>query len=230
MASIRIVRERGYSAGIVTNSFFATTEEDAELWLEPLVELGISDLSLSDDAFHYADDAANFARNAYKAAQRLGLPTGTIELEEPTVRRDEEGKGEPIVGGGVVFRGRAVDKLTGGLPRKPWDSFTECPFETLDGAGRIHLDAYGHVHLCQGVSMGNIWETPLPELVPAFDPQANPITGPLLRGGPAQFVREHGVPHEDGYVDACHLCYKARLALIERYPEWLAPPQVYGLA
>jgi hypothetical protein len=31
-------------------------------------------------------------------------------------------------------------------------------------------------------------------------------------------------------VDECHLCYLARLALIDRFPEYLGPRQVYGLA
>ena len=30
------------------------------------------------------------------------------------------------------------------------------------------------------------------------------------------------------YVDACHLCYEARCALRERFPEHLAPLYVYG--
>jgi len=30
-------------------------------------------------------------------------------------------------------------------------------------------------------------------------------------------------------VDACHLCYRTRQALLERFPEYLAPRQVYGL-
>jgi hypothetical protein len=42
-------------------------------------------------------------------------------------------------------------------------------------------------------------------------------------------MREFDVPHEDAYVDACHLCYRARQALLDRFPEYLAPRQVFGL-
>ena len=47
-------------------------------------------------------------------------------------------------------------------------------------------------------------------------------------GGPAELVRVFGLPHESGYVDACHLCYEARCALRERFPEHPGPPNVYS--
>ena len=37
------------------------------------------------------------------------------------------------------------------------------------------------------------------------------------------------LPHEDAYVDECHLCFLARKALLQRFPQYLAPKQVYGL-
>jgi hypothetical protein len=77
--------------------------------------------------------------------------------------------------------------------------------------------------------MGNLWEKPLRELLATYDPDAHPIAGPLLRGGPARLAEEHRIPHEGGYVDSCHFCYSMRKALIERFPEHLAPRQAYGL-
>ncbi|MBC7264577.1 MAG: hypothetical protein H5T64_09540 [Chloroflexi bacterium] len=66
-------------------------------------------------------------------------------------------------------------------------------------------------------------------LVAAYDPDAHPICGPLLRGGPARLISEYDVEHTAEYVDACHCCYVTRLALLDRFPEYLAPRQVYGL-
>ncbi|MBN1889883.1 MAG: radical SAM protein [Thermoflexales bacterium] len=231
--SVRLARGAGFQVGVVTNSYFATSEEDAELWLGPLAKLGIADLSLSDDAFHAADLQDNPAKRALRAAQRLDLPVGSICIEEPTVETVAEpaqGKGEPVVGGGVMFRGRAVEKLINEeLPRRPWETFTECPHEELVHPARVHLDPYGHVHLCQGVSLGNAWETPLSQLVKDYDAAAHPICGPLIRGGPALLAKTYDVEHEAGYVDACHLCYLVRRSLLERFPQFLAPRQVYGL-
>jgi hypothetical protein len=128
-----------------------------------------------------------------------------------------------------MFKGRAADKLTEDLPRRPWQEFTECPHEDLRNPGRVHLDAYGNVHLCQGLSMGNTWETPLSKMVGQYDANSHPICGRLINGGPARLAEEYDVPHEDGYVDACHLCYRVRLALLDRFPQYLAPRSVYGL-
>jgi hypothetical protein len=105
----------------------------------------------------------------------------------------------------------------------------ECPYEDLASPSRVHVDAYGNVQICQGISMGNCWITPLSELVRDYDAQKHPICGPLLRGGPIRLVEEYGLDLNDEYVDECHLCYTARLALLDKFPEHLAPRQAYGL-
>ena len=169
---------------------------------------------------------------ARKAADKLNIPVSSISINEPKVemRSDSEyEKGEPVIGGGVVFRGRAVETLIKGLPRKNWEELIECPYEDLKGLGRIHVDPFGNAQICQGLSIGNFWETPLSELIKNYDPDKHPICGPLFRGGPAQLIKKYGVEHEEFYVDECHMCYKARLALIDKYPQYLTPRQVYGL-
>jgi hypothetical protein len=90
------------------------------------------------------------------------------------------------------------------------------------------VDTYGHLHVCQGLVIGNLWQRPLREIVADYDPGHQPIIGPLLEGGPVALVERYGLPHEEAYVDACHLCYLARDALRPRFPELLAPGQVYG--
>jgi len=229
---IRMARELGFQTGVVTNAYWATSAEDAELWLRPLAELGVADVSLSDDAFHHGAVAESPAKVALAAARALGLRAGTICIEAPRVERIAgagQGRGALVVGDGVMFRGRAVEKLTAGLPRRPWDEFTRCPHEDLREPSRVHIDPYGHVHLCQGLTMGSLEEAPLPSLVRGYDPLSHPICGPLLRGGPALLAREYDIDLEPGYVDACHLCYHLRLALIDRFPQYLGPRQVYGL-
>ncbi|GAH85948.1 unnamed protein product, partial [marine sediment metagenome] len=165
-------------------------------------------------------------------AKKLGLPVDSICIEKPTVKtgRDKEhNKGAPVIGGNVMFRGRAVEKLVEGLPKKPWKEFTECPEEDLKDPKRIHLDSYGNVHVCQGLSMGNMWEIPLSKLVKNYDADLHPICGPLLKGGPALLAKEYNIKHDDEYVDACHFCYLIRLALLDEFPKYLAPRQVYGI-
>jgi len=231
LAGIDLARERGFTSGIVTNAYWATSREDARLWLGPLRDRGLKALSLSDDALHYGDAKGVHAERVIAAAEDLGMTAKTIATERPTVETaDADADGPPRIAGGVMFRGRAADKLTDGLPKRPPAELARCPHENLADPGRVHVDCFGHVHLCQGLTLGNLWQTPLAELVKGYDPQAHPIVGPLVRGGPVRLAAEHGVALEEGYVDECHLCYRVRLALLERFPAYLAPRQVYGLA
>lgn len=228
---VRLGREKGCKVGVVSNAYWATAVEDAGLWLKPLHEQRIDDLSLSDDEFHYDDSEDSPAKRALAAARRMGMDADSICIEGPLVCASpdpEAPKGEPIVGGGVMFRGRAVEKLTGGLPRRPIESFTSCPHEELENPSRVHIDSFGHVHVCQGISMGNLWQTPLSRLVKDYKPLSHPICGPLIRGGPDQLAKEYGIDLPDDFVDECHYCYEVRKALIDRFPDYLAPRQVYG--
>jgi hypothetical protein len=229
--AVKASREAGFDVGIVTNGYFGVSEDDARLWLEPLSNLGISMLTVSDDALHRGNDTDSPALKAFAAAQKLGISTSTICVDEPSVSPPGAApgeKGEPVVGGGVMFRGRAVEKLVGGLPTRPWDTFDECPHEDLETPSRLHLDCYGNVLLCQGISIGNMWKTPLPALLTKYEAGNHPIFGCLEEGGPSELVRRYGLEHEDGYVDACHLCYRARTALLDTFTDYLQPLQVYG--
>jgi len=231
LEGIKIARSRGFKAGVVTNAYYATSEEDAGLWLKPLQESGLSSLSLSDDSFHYEEEDSP-AKRALSAASGLGIPVSSIRIEKPTVEiglDKNQVKGAPVVGGGAMFRGRAVEKLVEGLPQRPWGELTECPYEDLRDPWRIHIDSYGNAHLCQGLSMGNVWDNPLSTLFRDYDVDRHPICGPLARGGPALLATEYELQHQEKYVDACHFCYLLRLALMEKFPRYLVPRQVYGL-
>jgi MoaA/NifB/PqqE/SkfB family radical SAM enzyme len=227
---IKLAKKEGFKVGIVTNSYWATSIEDAEVWLKSLVELDIDNLSVSNDTFHYENVDESLSKIAEKASKNLKLPVGTICIDEPTVKIDEaQEKGEPVIGGGAMFKGRAVETLIKDLPKRPWEELKECPYEDFKGLGRIHIDSFGNAHICQGLSIGNFWEKPLSELIKNYRADSHPICDPLNQGGPAQLVRKFDVEHEDQYVDECHLCYHTRLSLIDKFPQYLTPKQVYGL-
>lgn len=230
---VRQSRSRGYKVGIVTNGYFATSEENARLFLEPLAGPGISDLSVSDDVFHYEEREENAARQAFRAAKEIGIPAAILALDPgasgPGSRGTsrEERKGV-ITGGSIVFRGRAAAKLSRYAELKDWRQFTSCPYEDLENPSRLHVDAYGNLQICQGISMGNIWEQPLDERVRNYSPSAHPICGPLVRGGPVELARKLGyMPPSTGVADACHLCWLARKSCREKFPGILEPAQVY---
>jgi len=232
LQGLREAKESGFKTGVVTNSYWATSVEDAELWLKPISEIGISELSISNDAFHYGTEELNLSKTAEKAVKSLNLPSSSICIDKPTkeegIDKDQE-KGEPVIKGGAMFRGRAVETLTENLPRRSWEEMNKCPYEDLEGLGRVHVDSFGNVHICQGLSIGNMWQTPLSEIINKYDAKTHPICRLLINGGPSQLIREYEIEHEDNYVDECHLCYLARMKLIDKFPQYLAPKQVYGL-
>lgn len=222
--------EMGMDVTIVSNSYYATSVEDAEEWLRPFKEAGVKTFSLSEDDFHGGTDDDEIPPNkAFIAAENLGLNVDKICIEPPGSMYDDKRPGEPILGGGVRFKGRAVEKLADdSLPKQNWSVFIECPDEDFINVGRLHLDPYGNLYACQGLCVGNVNEKSLAEIIADYDPESHPVIGPLMRGGPAELIREYNLPVTGGFHDACHACYVARKHLRSRFPDVLAPSQVYG--
>ena len=227
LEGLELAGRMGFKVSVLSNAYWATSIDDAALALRLLKQRGLAAISVSDDALHYGEAPGEHARRVEQAAAQLGMSAKVLCTAHPEAVQVEPPRA-PTIKGGVMFRGRAADKLAGGLPLCRWDSFTKCSHEKLDDPRRVHVDCFGHVHLCQGLTMGNLWQAPMRELVRNYRPADHPIVGPLLVGGPAELARRHGVPHEDGYVDECHLCYRVREKLLQRFPQYLAPLLVYG--
>lgn len=250
LAGTREAQRAGFSVGVVSNAYWATSVEDAMEWLKPFAGL-LNDLSVSSDLYHYNEAMSRQAKNASAAAKQLGIPLGVIEIAQPQVanpvsvvanhhrdshettieiKRGDDLRGQlPRGESGVMYRGRAVAKLATGASKESWIQFTKCPHEDLRDPGRIHLDPLGHLQICQGISIGNLFQTPLREICETYDPDAHPIVGALLSGGPAELTRHYDLAHAENYADACHLCYESRILLRGKFPEILNPDQTYGI-
>jgi hypothetical protein len=225
---IELARALSLEAGVVTNAYFATDDRAADLWLRPLAELGVSDLSLSTDAYHGSGEEKEMVQRAKRAAENLGMPVGVIEIED--VRRHSCATPEDESKGQICFRGRAAAVLAGKAKKKPWRTFDACP-EKPPEIERVHVDPYGNVLFCQGISVGNAWKKPLKRIMSDLDPQKHPIIGPLIRGGPACLAGKFGVRPKRAYADACHMCYEVRCELRNRrgVRGILVPDQLYGV-
>ena len=139
LEGIKMSHERGFKSGVVTNSYWATAVEDAALWLKPLVQQKVADISISDDAFHHGEDEDTPAKTALAALKSFGTSGKSICIEKPTIEINlDQEKGAPVIGGGALLRGRAVEKLLEGLPKKHWEEFTECPYENLKDPESSH--------------------------------------------------------------------------------------------
>ncbi len=229
LAGVRLAKEAGFEVGIVSNSYWATSEADAVEWLRPFAGL-IDDLSVSSDEYHYDEKLSRQARHACAAAEQLGIPIGTISIAKPEALDPAAVIGQlPESESGVMYRGRAAVKLGGKAQQHPWSQFSTCPYEDLRDPGRVHVDPLGNLHICQGIVIGNLFQMPLTEICAHYDPDQHPVAGPLLRGGPIGLVEDYGVNHRAAYADACQLCYEVRRDLRDRFPDILAPDQVYGV-
>jgi hypothetical protein len=229
LAGVRMAHERGFTAGIVTNSYWANSERDALEWLRPFKGM-ISDLSVSSDLFHFDELMSAQAKNAQAAAKELGIPIGVISIAQPEAEDAPSASGQlPTGDSQVMCRGRASSTLVDKFAYSSWDQFDECPFEDLRDPGRVHIDPLGHLHICQGISLGSLFQQPINDICANYDPDTHAITGPLLAGGPAELVQRYDLDLRESYADACHLCYLAREALRERFPDILTPDQMYGV-
>jgi MoaA/NifB/PqqE/SkfB family radical SAM enzyme len=218
----------GFQVGVVSNSYWATDADDALACLEPFAGL-VQDLSISSDRYHYDEALSQQANHASLAADRLGIPIGVISIAQVEATDAGAAVGQlPLGESDVMYRGRAAEKLVPQAERRPWGEFAACPYEDLREPGRLHVDPFGNLHICQGISVGNLFRTPLSEICETYDPESHPITGPLLAGGPVELVRRYGLAHQEAYADACHLCYETRRVLRARFPETLTPDQMYG--
>ena len=219
----------GFQVGVVTNGYWATSERDALEWLRPMVGY-LDDLSISHDGYHGSEDNGQRAEIALMTAQRLGIPSATICISQPEDFATEPARGQlPPGESGVSYRGRAAHTLASRAGSQPWETLSTCPHEDFREPGRLHVDPFGNLHICQGLMLGNLFRSPLAEILKRYQPEKHAVIGPLLEGGPAALARRYEVEVEETYADACHLCYEVRRALRDRFPNELGPDQMYGV-
>lgn len=232
LRGLELAQQLGLEAGMVTCGYFATTVPDGEMWLRPLRAAGLDTLEVSMDRLHGEGDAHAHARNLADAGRNLGMDVSIISVCDP--REMECAESTPPRTGEeptpALLRGRAAHQLVDGLELGHHGDFNECPSEDLEAPTRVHVDPYGNVHVCQGILVGNVWETSLAQIVRSYEPREHPVLGPLIEGGPSALAEMTGVGVGNHYATECHACYEIRRAL-RRDPDHrrvLGPNQVYG--
>lgn len=209
---LRRATSLGLNASALTNASWVESREQAEERLAELMAAGLKNLGVSTDTFHKEHVPVERVDLLLQLCDEAGLAAARMEtcLES------------------VMFRGRAAEVLAPERSVRPPEGLTKCPHESLGAPGRVHLDCYGFLHLCQGITLGR---ASISDAIASFDAERHPIVRLLLEGGPyalARFATEHGFELAEGYVDACHLCYRAREFLRPKFPDLLAPDEMYG--
>jgi hypothetical protein len=228
LKGVEYARSNGFDIGVVTNAYWATNDDDASLWLEPLLDRGIVDLSISIDEYHGTNEPKRNVERAVNAAREAGLPVNVLEIQGMkayTGKAPVESEASEL-----YFRGRAAEKLVKDASRYRHDQVGGCP-ENPPNIRRLHVDCFGNLQFCQGISIGNIWIQPLVKIVETFVPEKHPIIGPLMRGGLPELSKTCGMMPSDNYADACHFCYLIRVEMISKrmYRGILRPLQAYGM-
>lgn len=216
---------------ILSNCYWASCLEDAVEWLMPLAKAENVELSLSSDPYHGEKWESKAVRNAVEAAEEVGIRVAVLAIKDPRMRAvcPTEIGGAKVGLYELMYKGRATVHLAKEAKKTGWMTFTKCPYEDLVDPKRVHVDPFGYVHVCQGISIGNAWQTPFSKRIKDYDPRENPILEPLIRGGPGALIATFGLPHDEEYADTCHLCYETRRMLRKKYPHTLAPDEMYGV-
>jgi organic radical activating enzyme len=245
------IRRRGVAVNVETNASWATDDEAARRFLEPLYAQGAA-VMLSLDIWHERFvPPARVARAArmsealggeyFVEAEYLDAVSCSHEQDKRTnaLLDDLErqlGKRPRIYQGTILYNGRASEKLAPlvasgrGVPsqicdRVPW--WYDSQLETLE---LLILDPDGYLSKGCGIAIANVHQTPIDEVLVTYDAARHPIFSTLLQTGPRGLAREAealGYVLKADYADRCHLCQEARQVLLRKYPEYLVPEQHY---
>jgi hypothetical protein len=231
LKAIQRARKLNYRVGVETNGYFARTIEAGIRMLKPLKNMGVEDLRISNDRLHYKNPRTSPANNALSAAHELGIPTTEVRTSTPGVEEStpiSSCKPDKIDEPSFIFAGRAAELLAEQYAGVEAVSLTSCPHPDLGNPERVFVDAYGFVQICPGIAIGNACQVPLNEILGNYEIQKHEILSVLALEGPAGLVKLSGLPADSKFADACHGCFSSRKLLIDQYPAWLGPRQVYG--
>lgn len=243
------IRRYGLGVRVETNASWATDEGVATSFLEPLCAAE-AQIMLSVDAFHEPFVSLACVEQAIRALNTLGgkyvievpyidFPGAqhpsdirTNELLSELERRLARKPCAPLCKGPVYFKGRAAHTLAPlvadgkGVPGDVCDTVPWWSNGSQSTLELLGLDPDGHLSKECGISIGNVKEQGIEELVDSFDAETHPILSTLIHQGPLGLAREaaeFGYALKPSYADKCHLCQEAREALRPKYQEYLVP-------
>lgn len=202
----------GFSPAVWTNGYWATGPDEFRLSLRYLADVGLSELIVSDDAFHGEAPFTTWKDQMSSLARELGvaLRFAAITPKPAAVAPDFLFEDTHILEGPVMHRGRAAETCTPGQTLWQAADFDACPFVSFESPRSLFLDAQGFLHICPGFPLADLNRISIKRFLAEFDIQRHPAAHAIAAGGPAELARRLSVDPATGFVDYCHACWTLR--------------------
>jgi MoaA/NifB/PqqE/SkfB family radical SAM enzyme len=229
---------------IITNGFFSRDERRIDEVAKSLCDAGVNNILLSVDAFHQEHIPTEPVMCFADALLRHGAPSlrahpawlvnerhnNRDNIETKRLLKLFAGKGIYASEGNDIFpAGRALKNFPEYFdpPGKP-DISVPCgsiPYTSrLDDINSVNINPNGSVALCS-VTIGNIYDADILDIVDNYDPYKIPPVKALLDGGVTEllsFAESQGVSVDISDCNtACGVCRKAMSALRDTYRQYI---------
>lgn len=228
---VRYASRVGFDTECVTNSYWAKSESTAYKRLTILKDAGLSVISLSVDDFHQEQLPLRYVRNAYWAAQDLGLRVALItsthrsgnlrrlkikeRIGDAQIHNARQTAGRNRLPQTILIQSAFMPAGRGAnIPaeeREYKDELSTGPCTSILRdlsvlpSGRL-LPCCSISDISQSGTTGTLFESSLPDLLGEMI--KNPLFSILSRQGPAGLRKKLGHGPQRRYTSECHLCHE----------------------
>jgi len=227
LAGIKTATQLGVPrVDVITNAFWAATEEAARAWVERLHGVGLHRVAISVDAFHAEFTPVERVHCAGEAARAAGMhvtwnvamlnpdePVHSDDVRTQEIVRSLRDISDEVHVNGVLAAGRALESFPDQYPRRPGIPSGPCPGPSygsdLAAPTVFTVDPVGDVSICWGLTIGNAQRRSLTEVIAQYEPTRDSVTATLLSEGPAGLLSlpaAAGFHPRESYANVCDLC------------------------
>ena len=225
---------------VITNGFWSRKSGETEEIADNLAKSGVTEVSVSVDAFHQEFVPLKFVKKAAESLLKAGIPrvswnpcwviskdhNNSYNRKTRAILKELE-RDLPIAessGNIAQPEGRALSWLKDFLPQKlrmPKEKCGDMPYtERLNCVKSISVEPDGRVAVCKDLHIGSAYERDIIDIIENYDPFMIPEAKAMIEegvGGLMDWARTKGVkPDLKGYYNACHMCVDIRRRVKQR--------------
>jgi organic radical activating enzyme len=219
---------------VITNGYWSRKSGEIEKIADNLAKSGVTEVSISVDAFHQEFVPLKIVKQAAESLLRAGIvriswnPCWVVskDHDNPYNRKTrailkELKKDLPIAesGGNIAQpEGRALSWLKDFLPHKtsmPKERCGDMPYtERLNCVKTLCVEPDGKVAVCKDFYIGSVYERDIIDMIENYDPFLIPEAKAMVEGslkGLTDWAKTKGIkPDPGGYYNVCHMCTDIR--------------------